>query len=78
MRKMEKGKKPKIERSEEAPRFPFVEVNDLFKDSEWIELTIDVGDATIILAFQEQGFQKFKEAVNKIPHDLNAPNRDDT
>ena len=59
--------------TEEEPSFPFVEVSDLFKDGDWINLHIDVGDATICLAFQEEGFKKFREAINKPPHDVNAP-----
>ena len=48
-------------------------VNDLFRDGEWINLQIDIGDATIMLAFQDEGFKKFREAINKTPHDLNIP-----
>jgi len=62
--------------TDEKPTFPFVEVSDLFRDGEWINLTIDVGDVTIILAFQDEGFQKFREAINKTPHDINAPSGD--
>ena len=61
--------------TEEAPNFPFVEVSDLFIDGEWINLHIDVGDATICLAFQEEGFKRFREAINKTPHDINAPKK---
>jgi len=61
--------------TDEKPAFPFVEVYDLFRDGEWINLTIDVGDATITLTFQEEGFQKFREAIQKPPHDMNAPRR---
>lgn len=59
-------------RTEENPSFPFVEVSDLFKDGEWINLHIDVGDATLTLAFQDEGFKKFREAINKPPYNLNA------
>ena len=61
--------------TDEKPTFPFVEVSDLFRDGEWINLHIDVGDATISLGFQEEGFQKFREAINKAPHDMNSPRR---
>jgi len=50
-----------------------VVVSDLFKDGEWINLQIDVGDATICLAFKEEDFQKFREAINKEPYDINQP-----
>jgi len=48
-----------------------VVVSDLFKDGEWINLQIDVGDATICLAFKEEDFQKFREAISKEPYDIN-------
>jgi len=49
-----------------------VKVSDLFRDGEWINLYIDVGDATICFAFKEEDFQRFKEAINKEPRDINA------
>ena len=58
--------------TEDKPSFPFVEVSDLFKDGEWINLQIDVGDATLTLAFQDEGFTKFREAINKPLYDINA------
>ena len=61
--------------TDEKPTFPFVEVSNLFRDGEWINLYIDVGDATICLAFQDEGFKKFREAINKTPHDLQRIHR---
>jgi hypothetical protein len=49
-----------------------VKVSDLFRDGELINLHIDVGDATICLVFNEEGFRRFREAVNKEPCDINA------
>ena len=51
---------------------PNPKVTDIFKDGEWIQVQIDVGNASIVLAFQDGGFKRFKEAINRPVHDLNV------
>ena len=46
-----------------------VKVSDLFIDGDDTQLHIDVGDVTIIFIFNKEGFETFREAINKTPRD---------
>lgn len=62
---MARSQKAVVALNREVPR-----VSDLFKDGEWINLLIDVGDSTIYLTFREETFEKFRESINRRVHKL--------